>query len=92
VNKQFEFNAGANSPDLTDEEVASAIPTSGIEDIVPQLRDQICSCGKALGILGHKKLFRFPHFYWRARLVCVDGHPAQKVFQVTWLYEPTKPT
>ena len=88
MNKPFEFNEAANSPDFTDEEVQSAIPTSTADDIAPHLTDQTCTgCGKPLHVTGHEKRFRFPHFYWRSRLKCPEGHHDQRVFQVTWLYE-----
>ncbi len=91
MNEVFVFDEKANSPDLTDAEVESALATSCNDDIVPHLKDQACpTCGKPLGVTGHEKRFRFPHFYWRSRMLCPEGHTDQRVFQVTWLYEPPK--
>lgn len=87
---EFVFDENANSPDLTDAEVLGAIPTTHSEDIVPHLKEQVCSeCGKPLMVTDHEKRFRFPHFYWRSRLICDEGHKDTRVFQVTWLYEAT---
>lgn len=88
MNKPFEFNEAANSPDLSDAEVLGAIATSRAEDIVPHLAGQVCSqCGRAMMVSTHEKRFRYPHFYWRSKLCCSADHVDQRVFQVTWLYE-----
>ena len=91
MNTVFQFNEAANSPDLTDDEVASAISTSRAEDLPPHLKSQACACGEILEVRSHEKRFRFPHFYWRVSLVCGSGHVAQKVFQATWLYRSPTP-
>jgi hypothetical protein len=88
TDRSFKFTEEANSPDLTDGEVASAIPTGSADDIARGLTDQVCAvCGKMLGVLKHEKRFRHPHLYWRSLMRCPDGHTDQRVFQVTWLFK-----
>jgi hypothetical protein len=85
----FQYDEKANSDDLSDEEIEQALSTSSNEDIAKGLIDQKClTCGKTLQVLRHEKRFRFPHFYWRSRMTCSDGHSEQRVFQVTWLMKP----
>ena len=88
MNKPFQFTEAVNSPDLTDEEVASAIPTSCADDITPHVEAPCGTCGKPWVKESHRKRFRFPHFYSRVILTCPDGHQEKKVFQATWLYQP----
>ena len=84
----FEFNECANSPDLTDAEIASAVPTGSAEDMRPFVEALCGTCGKPWVRESHQKRFRFPHFYSRVRVVCPEGHEESKIFQVTWLYKP----
>jgi hypothetical protein len=74
-----------DSPDLTDEEIARALPTGGPDDLVPHLTGQKCECGQPMTVVKHEKRFRSPHLYWKAHLTCLEGHASHKVFQVTWL-------
>jgi len=85
----FQFDESANSPDLTDEEIASAIVTSNNEDAILHLGQDCVRCGEPFHIVRAKKLFRFPHFYSRMGLECSQGHKETKLFQVTWLYKKT---
>jgi hypothetical protein len=84
----FQYDEKANSPDLTDAEIASAIATSRAEDLIAHLAGSCGVCGKPWTKEKHEKRFRFPHFYSRVRLVCSEGHKDRKVFQMTWLYSP----
>jgi hypothetical protein len=83
----FQFDEKANSPDLTDEEIASAVATSSTEDLIPFLETPCGTCGKPWVRERHEKRFRFPHFYSRVKLVCPEGHEERKIFQMTWLYQ-----
>lgn len=86
----FVYDEKANSKDLTDEEIASALPTGSVKEIADHLGPAVCpECGGGAVARADQKRFRFPHFYWRALMKCKAGHAFQKVFQVTWLYKPT---
>jgi predicted RNA-binding Zn-ribbon protein involved in translation (DUF1610 family) len=86
----YVYDEKANSKDLTDEEIASALPTSCVEEIADHLGFTVCpECGEGAVVRADQKRFRFPHFYWRSLMKCDGGHAFQKVFQVTWLYKPT---
>jgi hypothetical protein len=87
MNQVFQFDESANSPDLTDEEIASAVMTSSSEDAIGYLEGQDCvKCGGPFRLVRSKKLFRFPHFYSRMSFECPQGHAEVRLLQVTWIY------
>ena len=89
MNTGFKYDEGANSKDLTDEEVASALATSCVEDIAKHLKEAACpQCKEAPASRKDERRFRYPHAYWRSVLKCANGHTFQRVFQVTWLHKP----
>lgn len=75
-----------DSTDLSDQEIQSALPTSGVSDIVTALRSTPCStCGLMTQIAKHSIRRRLPHLYWRVDLVCRNEHSTKKTFCADWI-------
>ena len=75
-----------DSEDLTDEEIAAALPTSGESGIVRAIQALNCDlCGEPFSGNAHELRRRKPHLYWRVRLVCAKGHMVKRVFLADWL-------
>lgn len=80
-----------DSPELRDDEVAQAVPTGKLDDLVPLMNRHICPrCGKKVAVEGHKLLRRKPHLFWQVRFKCTTGHPSALLFQTTWLQGATQ--
>ncbi len=88
MTQPFVFDESANSSDLTDADVLGAVPTSCAADITAYVEAPCRTCGKPWVREKHEKRFRFPHFYSRVKLMCPEGHTDQRVFQITWVYQP----
>jgi hypothetical protein len=72
-----------DSPDLSDEEIAKAIPTGSPEAVAEHLK--ACpTCGAQGGKSNWKKLKRGPHYYSRVTLKCPEGHETTQLFEMTW--------
>lgn len=74
-----------DSEDLTDEEVASAIETTGTEGIVSGATIPCPECSGVVRVLLHELRRRKPHLYWRTTLECVHGHTTVRLFITDWL-------
>lgn len=76
-----------DSPDLTDEEIASAVATVSSDAIVSAVQSARCStCQQgSMRLTSHELRRRKPHLYWRVGLVCAQGHNASMVFLTDWL-------
>ena len=75
-----------DSEDLTDEEIASAIPSTGTDDIVAGIMVPGCSeCGGKVRILSHDLRRRKPHLYWRATVECGQNHRTARLFEADWI-------
>lgn len=75
-----------DSEDLTDEEIAKAIPTVGTGDIVNVLQDLKCEvCNEPFVGHSHELRRRKPNLYWRVVSRCPQDHMDHRLFQVDWL-------
>lgn len=75
-----------DSPDLSDEEIAQAIPTGTPQDIADEIKKPCPTCGSDRGKdrVSFRKLRRGPHFYSRVTMCCVEGHTWVRLFETTW--------
>lgn len=56
-----------DSSDLLDEEIATAIPTTNLEDLVYQMMSWLRTVGPDPEIQAHELRRHDPHVYWRVR-------------------------
>lgn len=71
-----------DSDDLTDEEVAAAITSSGPKDIAAALAEVLQA---GYEVQAHERRRRGVQSFWRIRLVHPSGPDKVKVFRVDWL-------
>jgi hypothetical protein len=76
-----------NSPDLTDLEIANAIPTNSEVDVVQEhSKFSYCSvCSQPVRLVGNAIRRRIPHLFWRMKFECPQGHEGSRVFQIDWV-------
>jgi hypothetical protein len=82
----------ADSPDLTDAEIESAIPSAAPSDLVPNLSQRDCpECHKLMAPTKQELKRRKPSLYMRVMLECeTEGHPlVQRVFRLDWMQDST---
>ena len=81
------FPSEEDTPDLTAEDVAKAVPTKNGEDFGQHLRGLKCSiCGSSYSPpVEHKLCRRASRLYSRARGTCPNGHAETSIFLVDWL-------
>jgi hypothetical protein len=72
-----------DSNDLTDEEVASAVPVEGM----PVWDGPCPTCGGTIHRVEHWLRRRRPHLYARLSRTCVQGHVLTEVFRLDHLQE-----
>jgi hypothetical protein len=71
-----------NSPDLTDEDVVSAVDVH-VGDIGRLLAPMNCPvCGDPVGNIRHELRRRIPDHYWRIRMWCHVGHESVMVYRI----------
>ncbi len=82
--------ADEDSPDLTDEEIEGATPTTDSNDFVRAIEEAVRPLVRPnvnSALTGHELRRRNPHLYCRTR-VAVDGEPDKVLlFQVDWLLQ-----
>lgn len=75
-----------DSLDLSDEELATAIPTGSVEELGKRILEPWpcpeCQAEPVRTLF--KKLRRGVHFYSRVTMTCPQGHRASKLFETTW--------
>lgn len=81
-----------NSPDLTDEEVSQAVPTTSESEftklVAAELTPGHASVGKGdarYALHKHELRRRTPNLYWRVYLGCPGEPDKVLVYQVDWL-------
>lgn len=78
-----------DSEDLTDEEVASAVPVPNVEGVLKLMLAEKCTtCGWPMGPDAHLLRRRKPHLYWKLPLVCRAPEEHMRkllVIRVDWL-------
>ena len=75
-----------DSPDLTDDQVAAAVPAADPEDVRAHLAGARCECGSPLLVQKHLLRRRAPHHYWRVHLRCASQeHEVTVVYRTDWL-------
>lgn len=81
-----------NSPDLTDEDIVSAIETDGVgyftHETSPLLLLSCPSCGGPIVSTGYAVRRRKPDLFLRTTLACEMGHKVVKHFKVNWMEHP----
>jgi hypothetical protein len=73
-----------DSPDLTDEEIAAALPSGSAKDLAKHLNAPCVTCGATGGKSAFRNLKRGSHYYSRVTVTCPAGHQATTVFETTW--------
>lgn len=76
-----------DSDDLTDDEIASALPTTGSDDTIQRMRGLLgCPlCGARRVVREHALRRRRPNLFWRTTFLCDGGHKERVFFRVNWL-------
>jgi len=75
-----------DSPDLADDEIKRAIPTSNVNDVSRKVIVEIQeSPGTRVG--GHELRRRKPHLYWRVKLQMSTGEQRTLIFLADWLQQ-----
>jgi hypothetical protein len=75
-----------DSEDLSNQEVALAIPVNNVNDMLKRLHETRCpTCGRAIEINEHALRRRAPFFYARMGLRCGTGHTKTIIFRADWL-------
>lgn len=74
-----------DSEDLTDEEVAQALPTNNHQELAQHLVEEIRR-QEGLAVKSHELRRRGEDLFWRTHLVVAPGEPDRiLVFRVNWL-------
>lgn len=75
-----------DSDDLTDQEIAAALPTSRLDEIILWVKNRTCGpCGEGIARVQHERRRRGPLAFWRIRLWCSAGHETTATFSTPWL-------
>lgn len=78
-----------DSEDLTDVEVAHAVPTTDRRDLAHRIATALRISGPEFSLKGHELRRRKPHLYWRVRLVSAEEPDRVLVFRADWLGDRT---
>ncbi len=76
-----------DSPDLTDEEIADAVPTSEAREMAKGILD-IVHCPVCKSDWAHVSALarrRKPNLYSRMTFKCTNGHVLRKTFVANWM-------
>jgi hypothetical protein len=76
-----------DSPDLTDDEIANAVPTTGIDDLAKIFCTKFSACGCGSPFVIQKAVLRRrkSNLYSRMLAACTSDHKCQVTFVVNWL-------
>jgi len=74
-----------DSDDLTVEEVATAVQTTKLEELVEALKEMRCPhCGLSVRVTEHHLRRYQKRFFWRVQLACDTAHSSSKLFEADW--------
>ena len=75
-----------DSPDLTDEEVQTAVATDNTGDLSRRLGTFLRE-SPGTQLEAHELRRRKPHLYWRVKLKTPTGEDQSLIFQADWLQQ-----
>jgi len=82
-----------DSEDLTDDEIAGAIMTRGIQTVIEVVSAFCEGCPECvgdrerMGVTEHALRRRNPNLFWRVTFKCKAGHVEGVTFRVNWMKE-----
>lgn len=80
-----------DSEDLTDDEIAGAVPTRSVQTVIEVVSAFCEGCPECadsavrMSVTEHALRRRRPNLFWRVTFKCGNGHDERVTFRVNWM-------